>query len=481
MSNKNQTEEPTIDRKQLTKEDEGKILKYLLSSEELFTKSRKFLREKEFTDVIFQWTFRCANEFLKRKKRLPNEHEILDHILGKVNKDFKDSEEMKTEMTDKAMDFVCGTKIKSENPLWLKEAAKALMRYHFLLDKMTAPGQGLGSKTAASLKEIENIFSVDAAETEPIRSNDMEKIEWFWPGRIPSGKFNLIVGHPGVGKSVITTMIAAHVAMGKPWPDCPGTKNEKGRVILLSAEDTLRDTITPRLVAHGFDDKHGNIEEFKGVDDDGQLFNFNKDIGKLDTLLKEKPDIKLFIVDPISAYMGKIDTHKDSDVRSVLAPLKDIAEHRGITVIGVMHLNKRAELENIVQRVMGSTGFTATARSVWLVDRDPESEERYMIPVKHNLGRERGTFIFELLDTVVDEERAITAPKVKFLRTDRSITATTILDRQKEVRKERKNTEKNKAKRYLAGKMKEYGNRPMPSSDLIVEAKEIFGISESSL
>ena len=480
MNNKNQQEKLSIDRKQLTREDEGKILKYLISSKDIFTKSRKFLREDDFSDIIFKWAFRFTDGFLKKKRRMPSSIEIQEEVFKIIEKQFEELEDDRVDATERTMEFICAS-IKSEDKTWLEEATKEFIKFHYLSNKMGKDGQSLGAESVGAIKEIESIWSDDKAETKIIRSKEMEKIHWFWPGRIPSGKFNLIVGHPGVGKSVITMMIAAHVSMGKPWPDDPESKNKKGRVLILSAEDALKDTITPRLVAHGYDDKEGAIEVFTGVDEEGQLFNFHRDIGKLDALLNKKSDTRLFIVDPISAYMGKVDTHKDSDVRSVLAPLKDIAEQRNVTVIGVMHLNKRAELENIVQRVMGSTGFTATARSVWLVDRDPESEERYLIPVKHNLGKEQGTFIFELIDTVVDKERAITAPRVEYLRSDKTITATTILDRQREVRKEKRHTEKNKAKRFLEEKLKEYGSKPMPAADLIKEAKEWWEISEHSL
>src|SRR4029077_12718205 len=44
-------------------------------------------------------------------------------------------------------------------------------------------------------------------------------VDWLWPERIPIGKVTLLVGDPGLGKSLVALDIAARVSTGKPWPD----------------------------------------------------------------------------------------------------------------------------------------------------------------------------------------------------------------------------------------------------------------------
>jgi hypothetical protein len=47
-------------------------------------------------------------------------------------------------------------------------------------------------------------------------------VPWLWPGRIALGRVTLLVGDPGVGKSLVALDIAARVSTGRPWPgDCP--------------------------------------------------------------------------------------------------------------------------------------------------------------------------------------------------------------------------------------------------------------------
>ena len=87
-----------------------------------------------------------------------------------------------------------------------------------------------------------------------LRLSDVQPkaVAWLWSPRIALGKVTLIVGDPGLGKSMLTCAMAAHVSRGTPWPvdhsECP-----RGDTIMVSAEDDPGDTIRPRLDATGAD------------------------------------------------------------------------------------------------------------------------------------------------------------------------------------------------------------------------------------
>ena len=51
-------------------------------------------------------------------------------------------------------------------------------------------------------------------------------------------------------------------------------------------------------------------------------------------------DCRLILIDPISAYLGAIDDHRNADVRGLLSPLAEIAERLRIAVVLVSHLSK---------------------------------------------------------------------------------------------------------------------------------------------
>jgi hypothetical protein len=53
-----------------------------------------------------------------------------------------------------------------------------------------------------------------------------ERVEWFWPRRVPKGKITVLGGDPDNGKSVLTTDLAARKTVGKNLPD--GTPTEAG-------------------------------------------------------------------------------------------------------------------------------------------------------------------------------------------------------------------------------------------------------------
>lgn len=215
-----------------------------------------------------------------------------------------------------------------------------------------------------------------------------EPLRWLWPGRFPLGKLSILSGDPGLGKSLVTLAIAAAVSRGSPWPCREGTAT-LGDVVLISAEDDAADTIRPRLEAAGADLKR--IHVLEGVDqstDSGDTvhrpWNFG-DVKALDRLLAAKPDCRLVVVDPISAYLAGTDSHKNADVRGLLAPLADMAAHHGVAVLAVSHLNKSAG--PAMYRTTGSLAFVAAARAAFAVAKDKDDlGRRLVLPIKCNLS-----------------------------------------------------------------------------------------------
>lgn len=218
-----------------------------------------------------------------------------------------------------------------------------------------------------------------------------EKVAWLWPGRFAIGKLSLLAGDPGLGKSFVTLDMAARVSTGSAWPDAPNSPNPVGGVILLSAEDDPADTIRPRLDGTGAD--VSRIKVLSGVSRPGNSrqdvetsFSLDKDLGALDMAVQQTDGCRLVIIDPVTAYLGGVDSHKNADVRALLAPLGQLAARHRVAVIAVSHLNKNAA-GPAVYRSMGSLAFTAAARAVWLVvkDRDAPSR-RLLLPAKNNLA-----------------------------------------------------------------------------------------------
>jgi putative DNA primase/helicase len=218
-----------------------------------------------------------------------------------------------------------------------------------------------------------------------------ELVQWLWFGRIALGKVTLIAGDPGLGKSFVTLDIAARVSCGAAWPDAPEIKTTAGGVVLLSAEDDVADTIRPRLDAAGADVRRISAlqavrRNYKDDPSRESTFSLETDLPALEAAILKVSDCRLVVIDPITAYLGETDSHKNAEIRGLIAPLAALAAKLGVAVLCVTHLNKSAK-GPAIYRAIGSIAFAAAARAVWAVIKDTDNpRRRLMLPAKNNLG-----------------------------------------------------------------------------------------------
>ena len=121
-----------------------------------------------------------------------------------------------------------------------------------------------------------------------------------------------------------------------------------------------------------------------------RAFDLNRDIEALAEHLKSHSGIKLIIIDPISAYLGRTNSHNNAEVRAALAPLAKLAADHRVAIVAVTHLNKSLTTDPLT-RIMGSTAFSAAVRSAFLVERDKHNaERRLLLPLKTNISPTAG-------------------------------------------------------------------------------------------
>ena len=219
-----------------------------------------------------------------------------------------------------------------------------------------------------------------------------EEIDWLWQGRIALGKLSALAGQAGLSKSLVTLNMTATVTNGGLWP-CGEGRAEAGDVIILSGEDTARDVILPRVIEAGGD--RSRVHVFEAVrqqdpESDDPLerqFSLSCDLDVLEAAITSVPNPRLLIIDPIGTYLGRgTDSHRDADVRSVLAPLGTLAAKHNIAVLVVCHLNKSTGA-SAQDRIVGSIAFSAIARAVWMVGRDKDDPlRRWMSCAKTTLA-----------------------------------------------------------------------------------------------
>jgi putative DNA primase/helicase len=214
-----------------------------------------------------------------------------------------------------------------------------------------------------------------------------ESVRWLMKGWIPLRMLTLLAGMPWLGKTTLDITLAADVSRGELEGDLYGTP---ASVLIASLEDAIASTLVPRLMA-----AHADMERVHFVTCSPAT------VGGLD-ITRHLPEIdrlaryfaaRILIIDPLVATMpaGKVSSHRDQDVRSVLAPLHALAERRDASVLANMHFSKAAM--NALLGVGGSIGFVGQARSVLILGVDPHDERgeegpnRVLAHRKCNVGR----------------------------------------------------------------------------------------------
>jgi len=219
----------------------------------------------------------------------------------------------------------------------------------------------------------------------PASSITARRVEWLWTDRIPLGEITLTPGRGGIGKSTYHSWVVAAITRGS----LPGVHYGTPRAcIIAAAEDSWTRTIVPRLIAAGAD--LGLVYRVDVVEADsvaGRLI-LPADCPLLAKLI-EAYDVALVSLDPLmSVIHASIDTHRNSEVRTVLEPLSRLADATGAVFLGNAHFNKSSGSDPLAL-ITGSAAFGEVIRAALGFARDPEAEDgSYVVSqIKNNLGR----------------------------------------------------------------------------------------------
>ena len=79
--------------------------------------------------------------------------------------------------------------------------------------------------TASAVQPKRAVRHLRASQVKP------RPVQWLWPGRLPLGAITVLVGEPGLGKSLLTTTLAAQLSRG----ELTGTAETS---LFLTAEDS---------------------------------------------------------------------------------------------------------------------------------------------------------------------------------------------------------------------------------------------------
>ncbi len=228
----------------------------------------------------------------------------------------------------------------------------------------------------------------------------VRSVEWLWDGRVPLGMLSLWAGPPKVGKSYVSLSLAAGVSRGAAAPH-GSIPDGPASVILMSAEDDPSRTIIPRLKAAGADLSRVHILESVVLEGGREaLPSLRADMAHVAAAADRLGDCRLIVIDPVSAYLGGVDDHRNAEVRGILSPLKAMAERLNAAVVLLSHLSKGGSA-NPQQRVIGSIAYVGACRANFLFVKereDPTGRRVLMLDNGGNLARPAPTLAYNIDD-----------------------------------------------------------------------------------
>jgi putative DNA primase/helicase len=267
---------------------------------------------------------------------------------------------------------------------------------------------------------IENAKGGGTTVMQDAATLEMETIEWYWLHWLALGKLHLIAGAPEAGKTTIALALAATISSGSYWPD--GTRAPTGNVLIWTSEDSLADTIKPRLVRMGADlTRIKFIVAQRTADGKTRPFCPATDMPSLIEAAKTlNGGVQLLIIDPIVAAIGtKTNSHNNAETRNSLQPVVDFAETANCAVIGISHFTKGTNGKDPIERVTGSLAFGALPRIVFAAAKTDETAEgdmlRIFVRAKSNIGPSGGGFGYDIDAAPLMERLDIIATRVVWL------------------------------------------------------------------
>jgi hypothetical protein len=299
-------------------------------------------------------------------------------------------------------------------------------------------------------------------------------IDWLWQNWLALGKNHVLAGEGGGGKSTILCTVTAITTTGAKWPD-GAQASEAGGVIILAAEDDVEDTLAPRLMAAGAD--LSRVFVIRSVFDDNKRrsFSLQADLERLEAEIQKRDNVKLVVIDPVSSYLGHVDSHKNSDVRSVLEPLSEMAARLRVAIICNNHFSKGGGSAN--SRIIGSVAFVNQARAAFIVTPDEDDESRMLlIPSKMNIAPIKHGLAYRIEGCLVEfEGKEIPTSRIMFESAPITISADQALAAMEGNGQNR--TDKAEAIDFLSDLL---AAGPMPAKDVKKEAVDA-SISTKSL
>jgi hypothetical protein len=179
-----------------------------------------------------------------------------------------------------------------------------------------------------------------------------------WGGRLAYRGVTDVSGDPGIGKSLLTCLVAS-------------TITQAGYVTLfVNTEDDPRSALVPRLTAVKANLK--NVKLVRSATDEigaKSRFSLPSCMSALGTAIA-KTGARLVVIDPLFGFLDPDVDPNTERMRAIVDPLNDMAQRYACSIIVVRHLNKN-QMAAKKYRASGSISVLGGARSALLLEGEP--------------------------------------------------------------------------------------------------------------
>ena len=211
-----------------------------------------------------------------------------------------------------------------------------------------------------------------------MRAKDIEPrpVSWLYAERVPLGMLTVVAGPANVGKGLLATHLAAEVSKAG------------GTVVYSAIEDDAAMMVRPRLEAAGADLGRVWLPRL----------HFPDHIEGLAEYIAEK-EVRLVILDPWSAHLGRGLSRFSDSIRDVTTPLSKMAEVYDCSIVIMEHTLKRISKNAFPLAAIGGSGsgLVAACRMGFIFGTDPDDDTRKIFAcVKYNIRDRPEAMVFDV-------------------------------------------------------------------------------------
>jgi len=315
------------------------------------------------------------------------------------------------------------------------------------------------AKATPKLKQ-DDLGEQPGTKPQVVRASEIKPKQrrWIFEPWLQREAVSPMVGDFGAGKTLILYKVISELSRGF----IPMTRSKINPInTLILAEDNIRDTIIPRLMAAEADLDRVIIMKPPPIAYQDHDTGLKIDIEGLRQIGEwvEEYKVDLLVLDPLIEFTPeRMDNNSANQVRTMISNLHHLSQVHSIAAVPLAHLNKTMQ-QSAIYRTSGSVQFLAAAQIGIFVGCDPDDRDKKAAVLFRSKNRATDLSLgFEISTkrVTMTSKKAVYDEMVEFA----DWTGESDLTAERMVEVPRKATKKDQAKKWLKKLLTENPLRP---------------------